>query len=156
MFHATYDQRCWPFLRRYSNDPAAHTALGFFLLARDHNNNNHSSSRSRNDDGSDNDLSVLGDLESATAAFRRAIRASRYENSTFVPATRGLAVAVRRRRLTTPTATGDASRINDDGESEQVGEFAAWKSVLHCMSWFGVVCHWLALANHSLNTLFSA
>lgn len=108
--------------RRYPTDPTVHTALGYFLLARDHNSNSGSNRNSNNGGGSD--LSGQDDLERATTAFRRATRASRQENAFFVPAARGLAVAVRRRRLITPTVAGDALKNSKDGKrDEQVGEY---------------------------------
>lgn len=101
---------------RFSNDPAAHAALGFFLL----------STTSRHDVG---DAGGLENLDRAIAAFRRSMVVSRAGRSIFVPATRGLAVAVRRHRLSTgctcredqpSRGAGDAPTIND-GDRQQVG-----------------------------------
>lgn len=74
---------------RYPKDPSTHTALGYFLLS------GHSG-------GSDNDLETL---DRATAAFRRARNASS-RGGVFVPATRGIAVALRRRFLSKKNVGG--------------------------------------------------
>eukprot|EP00903_Cladosiphon_okamuranus_P013005 g12134.t2 len=102
--------------KRFSNDPAAHAALGYFLL----------SSSNRYDVG---DSGGLENLDRAIAAFRRSMVVSEAACSLFVPATRGLAVALRRRRLSTgcscrqhQPSRGAGGTPTYDGEGHQQEE----------------------------------
>lgn len=83
---------------RYPKEPSAHAALGYFLLSE------HGSG------GSDADLQTT--LDRATAAFRLARNASSRDNI-FVPATRGLAVALRRRYLSKQNVGGTQTSIRE-------------------------------------------
>lgn len=113
-----------PLPPRFSQDPAGLAALGYVLLST---SNSGSSGSNRHGVGNPEGLEKLG---RAIAAFRGAINVSQ-ANSPFVPATRGLAVALRRRRLMIGCATqegrtplrgpGDATSNNSDGENRQVG-----------------------------------
>ena len=96
---------CHLFTRlRHPKDPSAHTALGYFLL-------------SEHSVGSDD----LETLDRATSAFRRARNASR--GDVFVPATRGLAVALRKRLSKTFEGGPHTSKedvINDSRRDQKV------------------------------------
>lgn len=138
LFLAAHACSCVPY--RYPNEPVVHTALGHLLLSKDNSANVNSDDSYDNDNRNDSDGDVndevynknrkrridrclrLDTLERATASFRRAIDASKLDNSPFVPATRGLAVALCRHRLMLePTAAGNAlHENNNDGEGQEV------------------------------------
>lgn len=144
-----------------------HTALGHLLLskenntnvksdndydAHDNNNNNNSDSDQDSDikDEADNknrkkriDRCLrLNILERAAASFRRAMDAAKFNNHPFVPATRGLAVALCRRRLMLePTAAGNAlHKNNNDGESQEVRSVFGGKDGI-------VICHRIVICH---------
>lgn len=88
---------------RYPDDAIAHTALGFFLLA---------------DAGDPTQKNASGTLEQAADVFRKAI-ALRTGSEDYVPATRGLAVALRRYSLSAEEAP-PLEEVNwNDWESER-------------------------------------
>ena len=74
---------------RFPTDPAAHTALGYFLLSGLDQPTSNGGSASASGSG-------VETLDRVTAVFRRALNVS--QGDAFVPATRGLAVASRRKR----------------------------------------------------------
>ncbi|CAM9194124.1 unnamed protein product, partial [Scytosiphon promiscuus] len=76
---------------RFSNNPATHSVLGHFLL-------------SKVGASGINSIDDRETLERAIAIFRNAANASETAGETFVPATRGLIVALRRRRLMVKSA----------------------------------------------------
>lgn len=117
---------------RYPDDVVAHTALGFFLLAQD----------------SDQSEQNVSKCERAASVFRRA-RAVSKGGEQFVPAMRGLAVALRRRSLMAGGAISMHAEHGSGRDSAQVGE--SRKSLSLICLWWAPYCKTIAWSRYRVS-----